>query len=456
MYLKEILDTKKKIKFKRIILNSQEIEENDLFIPFSGCEDRSKYIPDALLKKCSLVITDKDYPNKKVLKINNLNQKIITIFNKYYHYPLKNLHLIGITGTDGKTTICHILSHFLNCPSLGTLGFKINNRIYNLNNTTPSLDKIYEAINDTKTLGFKDLVMEVSSEAYLTNRIGNLPFDIAIFSNLTKDHLDKHKDFNNYLNCKLKLFQNSKFSILNRDSKYYELFKLNSQSSLSYGFSKKADLRIIYYKLYQDKTFLIIKYQRKFYKIISPLLGKFNVYNLVSCLLTCFYLGYDFNYLKTKILSLQPVPGRMEILSLNPFVVLDYAHTTNSTLKVLKYFHKFQKNIITIVGSAGDRYQEKRKEIGKIVLKYSKLVIFTTDDPRYEDPNLIISNMLSKTKKKNYVKILNREEAIKYAITNYPKSLILVLGKGRDNYMLIKNQKIPYSDYETILEILKK
>ena len=144
----------------------------------------------------------------------------------------------------------------------------------------------------------------------------------------------------------------------------------------------------------------------------------------------------------------------MLVLNL-PFVVLDYAHTTNATYNVLKYFSKFEKNIITIVGCAGDRYKEKRSEIGSLVLKYSKMVIFTMDDPRYENPLDIIDEMIGKSKKKNYLKIINRKDAITYAIGNFPNDLILVLGKGRDDYMAINDKKIPYSDYETIKEILK-
>ena len=297
--------------------------------------------------------------------------------------------------------------------------------------------------------------MEVSSEAYLTNRIGNLPFDIAILTNVKKDHLDKHKSVKNYLNCKLKLFKHIEISIINSDQKYYRLFQKNSKINYSYGFHLKSDLRILKYKLYENKTIIWFSYQHKKYKIISPLLGKFNVYNVSSCLLTMFVLGFKPSDAIAKIKNIKQVKGRMEIMSKKPFVVLDYAHTTNATYNVLKYFAKFNKNIITVVGCAGDRYKEKRKEIGSLVLKYSKLVVFTMDDPRYEEPLDIIEEMIVKSKKKNYLKIIDRKEALNYAIRNFPNDLILILGKGRDDYMAINNEKIPYSDYETIKEILK-
>ena len=436
----------------KIVLNSKDVKEGDIFIPYGGIENRNKYIEDALNKKCSLVITNEKYNHEKVKTVKNLDKEIINVFNKYYNYPLKKINLIGVTGTDGKTTIASILKDLLKTTLIGTNGFLLNSKYYSLNNTTPTLDVLYDCFSKSLLNNYHNVVMEVSSEAYLTNRIGKLPFDIGILTDITLDHLDKHKTFENYLECKLKLFKNSRIAILNRDSKYYYKFKDNSTISYSYGFKNGSDLKILNYKLYFDKTKMTFLYQNKKYKITYPLLGKFNVYNISASILTMLKLNYEMDYILEKIKNIKPVLGRMEKVStLNKNIIIDYAHTTNATLNVLKFFHKFNKNVITIVGCAGGRYKEKRKEIGKIVLKYSKLVIFTTDDPRYEDPSKIINNMLEKTKRKNYLIILNREKAITYAIKNSTiKDIILILGKGYDKYMLINSQKIPYSDYEVI------
>lgn len=455
MLLRDIINIDSKIRFKEIKLNSKDIKKGDLFIPFSGIEDRNKYIADALNKKCSLVITNKFYNNRKIFYVNNLNKEIINIFNKYYNYPLKNTNLIGVTGTDGKTTITSILSDMLNCPSIGTNGFIINKKRYSLNNTTPSIDILYKCFN--KCRNEKNIVMEVSSESYLNNRIGDLSFDVGIFSNITKDHLDKHKTMDNYIKSKLELFKHSKVSILNHDSKYYKLFKNNSLKSFSYGFSKYSDLRIIKYKLFIDKTFLIFKYQNKEYKIIYNLVGKFNVYNMASCILTLLILQFNIDDIIKKINNIKQVPGRMDVIYNKKFkIMIDYAHTENATLNVLKFLKKFNKNIITVVGCAGDRYKEKRKKIGSIVLKYSKFVIFSMDDPRYEDPKKIIKEMINNKKNKNYNIIIDRKEAIKKAIQiAKEKDIILILGKGTDNYMAINDKKIFYSDYNTVFELIK-
>ena len=455
MLLRDIINTSSKIKFNNIKLNSKDINKNDLFIPFGGVENRNKYINDALNRKCSAVITNINYNNKKVFKVDNLNDEIISIFNKYYNYPLKNIKLIGVTGTDGKTTITSILSDMLNCPSVGTNGFKINNKYQKLDNTTPSLDILYKCFKES--CNYNNVVMEVSSEAYLRNRLGNLKFDIGVLSDVTRDHLDKHKSLDNYINCKLELFKHSKISILNRDSKYYELFKNNSHKYYSYGFNKRSDLRIISYKLCIDYSIIKFKYKNKKYRVKYNLVGKFNVYNLACCILTLISLGYNIEDILKRINNINKVLGRMDIVYNNKYkIIIDYAHTENSTKNVLKFLRKFNKNIITVVGCAGDRFKDKRSIIGNIVLKYSKLVIFTMDDPRYEDVNNIIEEMIGNNKKKNYLKIINRTKAIEKGISLCKRNyILLILGKGSDTYMAINNKLEYYSDYDTVYSLIK-
>ena len=454
MYLKEIINTKSNKKFNNIILNSKNVKKGDLFIPFGGVIDRNKYISDAIKKHCSAVITDKKYEDKKVFFVNDLKKEIINIFNIYYDFPLKNTKLIGVTGTDGKTTIASIISDMLNCPSIGTNGFKFNNNYIKLNNTTPSIDILYNLFNNCRNS--KNVVMEVSSEAYLTNRIGSLEFDVGILSNITVDHLDKHKSIDNYINCKLELFKHSKISILNHDSKYFDLFKNNSRKYLSYGFYKKSDLRIIKYKLYVDYSIIWFKYNKKIYKVKYKLVGIFNVYNIACSILTLISLGYKIDNIIERINNINGVLGRMDVVYNRKYkIIIDYAHTENSTLNVLKFYRKFSHHIITIVGCAGGRYKEKRKVIGNIVLKYSKLVIFTMDDPRNEKVRSIIDEMISNNRRKNYLIIEDRKIAIERGISLCKKNyILLILGKGCDNYMLVNNKKIPYSDYETVRKIM--
>ncbi|MBR3661607.1 MAG: UDP-N-acetylmuramoyl-L-alanyl-D-glutamate--2,6-diaminopimelate ligase [Bacilli bacterium] len=451
MYIKDIVNTNKKGKFKSIKLDSRDIEKGDIFI-YLG--QNNKYIEDAIKRKCRLIITDANYNNKRVIIINNLNSEIINIFNKYYNYPLKNTKLIGITGTDGKTTMASVLSDMLNSSSIGTNGFKLNNKYYELNNTTPRIDILYKCFNEARNN--KYIAMEVSSEAYLTNRIGELPFDIGILTDITVDHLDKHKSMENYIKCKMELFKHSKISIINHDSKYFDLVKKNSRNFLSYGFNKRSDLRILSYKLYLDSSLIIFKYKNQKYKIKYKLVGKFNVYNIACSILTLITLGFSIPEIKIRISNIKVVPGRMDLVYNEKYkIVIDYAHTESATKNILKFYKKYGK-IITIVGCAGERYKAKRKEIGRLVLNNSKYVIFTSDDPRYEKVEDIIKEMIGKNKKKNYFIIKDRELAIKKGISLCKKNyILLILGKGCDNYMLIEDKKIPFSDYKVVFDNIK-
>ena len=462
MELKKIIPTDENIEFKRIVLNSKEVEKGDLFIPFGGVLDRNNYVDEAISNGASGIISDKkiisSIPN---LQVKDLDKEIITFFNKYYDYPLKDINLIGITGTEGKTTVASILSCMLSCPNIGTNGFFINSKMYSLKNTTPSLDILYNCFEKAKISNYKNIVMEVSSEAYLNNRIGKLPFQVGIFLNISKEHLDKHKTLKNYLNCKLKLIDNSRIIILNKDMKYLSkvkrYVKKHSKAYYTYGFKKKSDLNIVSYQLFLDRTEITFLYKEKKYMIKTNLLGKFNVSNIACCILTLLKLGLSIEEIKERLTLIKPVLGRMETLYDKDFrIVIDYAHTTNATYEVLNFYSNFYKNIITVVGAAGGRYKEKRKKIGALVLKYSKMVIFTMDDPRTEDPNVIIKDMLNDTKKRNYKIIINRKQAIKYALNIAKKEeLVLVLGKGRDDYMAIYDKKVKYSDYDTIMNFLK-
>lgn len=462
MKLNDIIKIDDDISFNQIKLHSKEIQKGDLFIPFGGVSDRSKYIEEAIKKGASCIISDKKISTSiPSFQIRNLEEEIISIFNKYYQYPLKDISLLGVTGTEGKTTVATILSQLLMCPSIGTNGFFYNSKTSPLENTTPSLDILYSCFKKSCDNNDKNIVMEVSSEAYLTKRIASLPFKVGIFLNISKEHLDKHKNFKNYLDCKLKLFNHSDIIIINKDTKCFnkikKYIKRQQKKYYTYGFKKGVDLKILSYQLYPDKTKMTFLYDKKRQEIESNLLSEFNVSNIACSILTLLKLGYSLEEIKKRLNLIKTIPGRMETLYKKDFhIVIDYAHTTNATYEVLKFYSKFYKNITTIVGCAGGRYKDKRKKIGKIVLKYSKLVIFTMDDPRDEDPNEIIKDMLSNTKKRNYKIIINRKQAIKDAIKNAKRGdLILVLGKGRDDYMAICDKKIKYSDYDTIMNYLK-
>lgn len=453
MKVNKIMDTEMSYNIKGIKTDSREIKKGDLFYCALGTINKNNFIEEAIKKGCKFVVTNMDINyNVPYLKIDNPTNLLKDTLDKFYHYPLKKITLIGVTGTDGKTTIVSILRDMLDGASIGTNGLEYLNKKEPLNNTTPSLDKIYSLIDKVRKEKIKNVIMEVSSESYLTNRIPGLQFDIGIFTNITKEHLDKHPNMQNYLSCKEELLKNSKKVILNHDTKYFTKIKKVNKNYLTYG-KRNSDLIIKKYLLTLDKTKIWFKYNNKTYYVESPLLGEFNVYNLMAAFLTLLSLNYDINDIIKRVNKIKQVKGRMEIIKeKDKYILLDYAHTINATKNIFKFVKKYiHKDIITVIGCAGNRYKEKRPIIGKLALKYSKLVIFTSDDPRLENPMDIINEMINNMKYKNFYRIIDRSEAINLAIricTN--KDIILILGKGRDNYMAINNEYIKYNDLNEI------
>ena len=445
--------------------NSKYVKKHDIFICLHDeLENRHKYIKD--IKKASAIIIDEETNEKTkipLIKVKNTNDALFNIYNYYYDKPLTNLNLIGVTGTDGKTTTAMIIQNLLNLYSntayLGTNGFHHKQTKETTQNTTPSIDCLLKYASILNKEQIKNLVMEASSEGLLHNRCQNLKFKRAIITNITGDHLNIHKTFENYLKSKLKLFdllEEDGIAIINTDDISYDLIKNKDLHLISYGTSQEANFQISNISEYENHTTFTLKILDKTYEISSPLLGKFNVYNLTAALACLHSLNYSLDDLISKLPNLNKISGRVNILYTKKHarIILDYAHTINATKEILTYANKIKKNkIITVVGSAGGREKEKRKDIGKVVTELSDEVIFTMDDPRYEKVEDIINDLTKEVKKNNYISIKNRKKAIKFAINYANKDdIILILGKGTDNYMAIKNKYKKYND----LKIIKK
>lgn len=442
--------------------NSKYVKKNDIFIAIHDeLEDRHDYIKN--IKKAKAIIIDKEIKEKTnipVIKVNNTNDTLFDIYSRYYDKPLTNLNLIGITGTDGKTTtsmiIKELLNNYTNTAYLGTNGFHHKEKEEKTKNTTPPIDIFLKYAKKLEDEDINNLVMEASSEGLLHNRCNNLKFKRAIITNVTGDHLNIHKDFNNYLNSKLKLFDQitqDGIAIVNIDDISYEYIKEKDINILTYG-TQNSDYQIKDIKELEDKTTFTLKTNDKEYKITSPLLGRFNVYNLTAAIACLNSLGIEIDDLIKHIKNINSISGRVNIMytKKGAKIILDYAHTLNATKEILTYANKIKKGkIITVVGSAGGRETEKRKDIGITVTNLSDEVIFTMDDPRYEKVENINNELTQDVKKNNYIFITNRKKAIKYAIDIAKKDdLILILGKGTDNYMAIKNKYKKYNDLKTI------
>ncbi len=445
--------------------NSKYVKKHDIFICTHDEENnRHNYIDN--IKKASAIIVDQDI-NKNIkiplIKVNNTNDTMFQIYNDYYNRPTEGLNIIGITGTDGKTTTAYIIKEILDnlydTAYLGTLGLIYKDKKLATQNTTVGIDKFLEYANILKKEKINNLVMEISSEGLLHNRCNNIKLKRAIITNITSDHLNVHKTFENYLNSKLKiinLLDQDGIVIVNTEDISYKYIKNNKKKIkiLTYGFNKKADYRIKNYRLTNQKTEFTLKHKNKKYKIESPLLGKFNIYNLTAAVATINSLGIEIEKVSEIIKTLKPIPGRLNVFKTKnkANLILDYAHTINATQKILEFSNSTKRgNIITVVGCAGGREKEKRKDIGKIVTELSDKVIFTMDDPRYEKVKDIVNDMLKEVNKDNFIYIKNRKKAIKKAINIAKENdTILILGKGTDNYMAIKNKYKKYNDLKEI------
>lgn len=448
---------------KSIKINSKEVEPGDIFVCTMGVTaDRHDFIDEAIKNGASAIVVSRDVGKKTVpvIKVDDTNVELRKLSAKFYDYPYEKACMIGVTGTTGKTTVAELIYQLIgdDCAYIGTNGKKYKNKHFSMLNTTPDVDRLYKFFKEFIDNGCNTICMESSSEAFFRHRLDDIKYDYAIITNIAEDHLNIHKTMENYVDCKCQLFRQVKdtgYSILNSNDKYFELFKKESKGTIvSYGYKETDTLMIKDYTLKRNKTIINFKYNNKLYKVISPLLGSFNVENLAAAILCLLCQKYKFEDLIEKVSTLKQIEGRMEIM---PFtdkytVVLDYAHTTDALDNVLSFFNKVKDNrIITVTGSAGGREKEKRSGMGKVVLEKSDYVIFTMDDPRYEDPEKIIDDLVSDSNKTNYERIINRKKAIYKALDMAePKDIILIAGKGRDNYMAINDKYLPYCDYEVI------
>lgn len=449
---------------KNIKINSKEVEKNDLYVCIHGKNvDHHRFAKEAEANKAIAIIASKQIEvNIPVIYVKNTNKELVKL-SKWFYGQKENLHLIGVTGTDGKTTVSTIIKQLLgnSCAYLGTNGFYYYNQKKKQENTTPELPEIYRKIAFIQEKKIPYLSMEVSSEALYYNRLKGIVFDGAILTNITSDHMNVHKTITHYVKSKCKLFQKVKKEgtiLLNRDDPhYYEVLPHCFGRVFTYGRNESSTFQIKEIQLYQDKTIFSFRYENIDYTIKSPLIGIFNVYNLMVAIAYLMLQNRLLSTIKKRIPNLH-IPGRCEVLKtpLKSTIILDYAHTENALRSILSFLNEIkQKRLITVVGSAGGRDKTKRRKMGQVVQQYSDLVIYTMDDPRWENPLDIIFDMLDKTKE-NYIILTDREKAIFYAINQLlPKDILIICGKGRDNYMAIEDKKLPYSDFEVVEKYFK-
>lgn len=448
--------------------DSRKVKPGQTFVAIKGYTvDGHDFIDKAIENGATAVIAGHEVDCKvPVTVVDNPALYYQNLLVKEYCHEFDNLKLIGITGTNGKTTSAWLAYQMLNllgkkAAYIGTLGFYCGDYVEILPNTSPEILTIYKLLEKSMDLRCEYVVMEVSNFALDLKRIEGLSFVAGAFTNLSEDHLDYHKTMENYMNCKLKLTDYIKKDgvlCVNMDDPVSEKFKERFGNTKTFGFGD-YDYSIISDDIHPDHTDINFRVYGKDYKVTTNLTSKFNVYNYFTMFSMLHEIGFSCEDLINFTKDLKAPKGRCETYKVKDgFAVVDYAHTPDAVLKVVTAYKELAKaRIITVVGCGGDRDPMKRPIMGEIASEYSDYVIFTNDNPRTEDPDKIMKDILAGVKKDNYEVCLDRREAIKKALDMIQKDdIVLLLGKGHENYQILGHEKVHLDDSEEILKYIKE
>ncbi|MDA3780373.1 MAG: UDP-N-acetylmuramoyl-L-alanyl-D-glutamate--2,6-diaminopimelate ligase [Bacteroidales bacterium] len=458
-----------------ISFDSRSVKNGDLFVAVKGLQsDGHKYINNVVENAVSAVVCEnlpEQISNRVTyIVVEDTSKALGVIASAFYDNPSSKLKLIGVTGTNGKTTTVTLLYNlFINLGYrvgvLSTVRNYINDKKIKATHTTPDAVQINKLLEDMVAERCEYCFMEVSSHAIDQNRIEGLNYTGAIFTNITHDHLDYHKSFAKYINAKKSFFDNlnkNAFVLVNSDDKNGKIMVQNTKAVVkSYGIKSFADFKVRILENHFDGSLLNIENV----DIWTHFVGEFNAYNLLSVYACAVMLNQENYNILTAISNLKPVEGRFETIKSenNITAIIDYAHTPDALLNVLNAINKILKNqqkLITVVGTGGDRDKTKRPEMAKIAIENSYKVVFTSDNPRSENPSAIIDDMkvgLEDKDKKKVLTVINRREAIRTAcFLAKENDIILVAGKGHETYQEINGVKNHFDDREEVRVIFNE
>lgn len=400
--------------------------------------------------------------NKPVFFVDDIEEEFFRAVNSFYDFRKDDLKFIGVTGTNGKTTVTQLIYYLLKQlgqpPSLiGTVNYLIGEKVCKAGYTTPdylSLKKIIKEISDA---GSNFVVMEVSSHGIAQGRVKELNFLRKVFTNLSRDHLDYHKTMADYFNVKKGFFlKDRNFSIINIDDPYGTKILKEIDSAISYGIKENADMCARNISITKRGAEFNLVYKGDVFEARSPLLGRHNVLNILAGIGVVFSLGFPLEEITKLTASFYPVDGRLEQAA--PDIFVDYAHTPDALEKVMLALKEIgYDKIICVFGCGGNRDKGKRKIMGEAVSRYAAFTFITLDNPRGEDPLEICSQIEKGFEKKNYAVVTDRKEAIEEAVKlkeKYNNCCVLIAGKGHEDYQIIGDRRIPFKDREVIRQIV--
>ena len=454
-----------------IAYDSRRVQRNGLFVALRGeKQDGHAFIGQAIEKGATAIVAEREekHPRATCLVVDNSRTALAELAGTFYGFPGRKLRMAAVTGTNGKTTTSFLIKHIcenagLRCGLIGTVRYEIGERVLPATRTTPESLDLQELLAQIVNAGCKAAAMEVSSHAIAQDRIRGLEWDVAVFTNLTQDHLDFHGTMENYFAAKAKLFHHlteqtkkrKPVSVINIDDPYGQKLvgEINRKLTVvTYGLGVNADFRASNYRMEFGGTSFQLDARGKSYLVRVPLIGRFNVANSLAALAAANALGLN---LREAILSLgktSQVPGRLQAVpAKRQFqVFVDYAHTPDALANVLKTLRELQpRRLIVVFGCGGDRDRQKRPLMANVVEQMADHAIITSDNPRKEEPQKIVDEVEKGFRSGNYEKIVDRTEAISRAISlAEPRDIVLIAGKGHENYQEFADHTVPFDDIQ--------
>ena len=459
-----------------LINDSRKVEEGSVFVCISGAvSDGHKYIPDVAAKGAAAVVVEREVEapeNVTVIRVADTRYALALMSAAYFDYPAEKMKVIGITGTKGKTTTTYMIKSILDSVGykvglIGTIEAIIGDRKIPAANTTPESYTIQKYFAQMVEEGCDCVVMEVSSQGLMLHRTAGIPFEIGIFTNLGRDHIgpNEHKDFDDYKRCKGLLFKQCRLGIANVDDKYFrDVFQGATCRVETFGFSKEADLRAEDVQLVSKPGYLGVAYHVAGvmdFDVEIDIPGTFSVYNSLTAISVCRHFNVPVEKIKDALKKAK-VKGRIEMIKVSDefTLMIDYAHNAMSLESLLTTLKEYKpERLVCLFGCGGNRSKDRRYEMGEVSGRLADLTIITSDNPRFEEPQAIIDDIkvgIGKTDGK-YVEICDRKEAIKYAIEHgQPGDVIVLAGKGHEDYQEIKGVKYPMDERVLIAEVLEE
>lgn len=445
--------------------DSRKVRNSSAFVCIKGNKnDGHDYARRAVERGAAVVICERDMGIKNSIIVNDTREAYALMCANYYGNCHRKLKMIGVTGTNGKTTTAFIIKKILEengykVGVVGTVGVAIGNEKYPADYTTPDPSVLHRYLYMMKMAGCDVCIMEASSQALVQKRLYGISFDIGVYTNLSREHLDYHKTMESYAEAKAILMQSSDICVINADDEYAPFMKKNARNkAVTYAIDKDADVMAEKVRLHHDGVEYKLASKSGSYDIVYNVIGKFSVYNSLAALTVGMVMNVSMKRAAKAVADMKTVRGRIEKIKNDRKIniLIDFAHTPDSLENVLKTVREvYDKRLITVFGCGGDRDKTKRPIMGKIACKYSDKVFVTSDNPRTENPDSIINDIVSGLDKNSYVRITDRTQAIREALVEAkPGDTVLIAGKGHEKYQIFGTEKIHYDEREIVKQIL--